>query len=115
MHRGYVADTTRDWVDRKYAAGQEEHGGDLSRKAVLEHLAEEATDMMVYVIVLSDQMREATFRLKKLLDVAQREGGSWLNRPERLWAEEAYNILQYGNPEGETEEELNDSEVKLIK
>ena len=98
MHRIQVANMAQDWVNRKYAAGQLEHGGDLNRKPVLEHLAEEATDMLIYTIVFSDQIQQAI----KCLEAAKETDRGW-----RL-VESALNILKHGNPEGEAEEELNE-------
>jgi len=44
----------------KYAAGQEEHGGDLWRKdIVLEELKSEAIDFVVYALTLEDQIKRS--------------------------------------------------------
>jgi len=108
LHTELVVNRVSDWVEHKYTAGQREHGGELWRKPVLEHLVEEAVDQSIYLVVLVDQVREATARLYQFLADPSDPGAS-------LLVQEAYNILQHGNPEGESSPELNPSEVRLIK
>jgi len=69
-------------VDKKYSAGQKEHGGDLFNKPNLPMLLEEADDLVVYSYTLEDQIQTANMLC------ADSE------------SEKAGNILEYGNAEG---------------
>ena len=55
-------------VDRKYRAGQEEHGGDLwERVPLVEDMIEESIDQVTYALTLKSQLTQ----VKQLLDEAR--------------------------------------------
>ena len=55
-------------VDRKYRAGQEEHGGDLwERVPLVEDMIEESIDQVTYALTLKSQLGRA----KSLLEDAR--------------------------------------------
>ena len=78
----------------KYFKGQEQHSGRLWRKSVFPMLKEEVIDLVSYVYTLGDQLPE----VKSLLTDAM-EDGDW------ALVGEAFNILEFGNPEGRKEED----------
>lgn len=85
-----------DLLERKYVAGQREHGGKLWRKPQIGHIVAEVLDLVVYVLTLRSQLQTAT----RILDQARDR--------RSLSVEElaVLNLLQTGNIEGELEEEL---------
>tara|TARA_R100000808_G_scaffold10_2_gene80 strand:+ start:4115 stop:4402 length:288 start_codon:yes stop_codon:yes gene_type:complete len=55
-------------IDRKYRAGQAEHGGDLwERVPLVEDMIEESIDQVTYALTLKQQLA----RVKELLDDAR--------------------------------------------
>lgn len=76
-------------LPRKYARGQHEHGGVLSRKPVLAEALDEAFDQVTYLLTLEEQLD----RLQRTLAQAI------LERDWRL-VQLAYNLVLTGNSEG---------------
>jgi hypothetical protein len=115
FHLARVTKVVVEWVQEKYKYGQSKHGGNLNRKPMLEHLAQEYTDGLVYLITHIDQVREATARLDDYIyeNTVDLEEGPIFEGDYRVL--EAYNLLQYGNIEGETEEELEPNEIILVR
>lgn len=85
-----VADFSFDAI-KKYQAGQEEHGGRLWRKPVLEFAWEEVLDLPVYMHTLRHQHH-------KMKEICA-EGLSGLCEPS-VSLQKVFNILTCGNPEG---------------
>lgn len=85
---------------KKYEKGQAEHGGRLWRKNTLNMLRDEIIDLPVYFEVLEAQHARAitllAVAIAEMTDEKTIGDGSVI---------EAYNILEYGNPEGELEED----------
>lgn len=96
-HAQRIANWISIALDRKYQAGQREHGGNLRHKAVMPHIIEEIVDTVVYVSVLQEQHALTTAILEL--------GISADNPKEYLTA--ALNILNTGNLYGDTEVELD--------
>ncbi len=57
-HLERVKERASQLIDKKYRAGQSEHGGNLWRKKMLPNLIEETLDMMVYALTLEEQIEE---------------------------------------------------------
>lgn len=100
------ADRIAEWVGHevyhKYTAGQKEHGGKVTHKPVLGHLAEELLDALVYTAVLQEQMQMI---LKIAMYGADEEhDGDGIIQTDALKA--ITNLCLYGNENGELEEEL---------
>lgn len=56
VHLKRIKDWICEKIDKKYRAGQKEHGGDLWKKpAVFDFLLEEVIDLVVYAKTLQDQ------------------------------------------------------------
>ena len=55
------------WVDKKYRAGQKEHGGNLWQKDVTKNAIDEAIDMVVYLLTLQEQIETNGFPPKNPL------------------------------------------------
>jgi|TARA_R110000744_G_scaffold25205_5_gene62703 hypothetical protein len=67
-HLSSILDAVRDQIDRKYRAGQAEHGGNLwERVPLVEDLIEEALDQITYALTLKSQQA----RVKTLLEEAR--------------------------------------------
>jgi hypothetical protein len=73
----------------KWRKGQLEHGGDLTRKPVLEEAIAEAVDQMAYLLVLKRQVTFARLLLADALATGSRDS-----------VQQAANLLEFGNPEG---------------
>jgi hypothetical protein len=63
----------KDWIcekiDKKYRAGQQEHGGDLWKKAaVLDFLIDEVVDQVVYAESLEEQKNDPSIIQPGLVD-----------------------------------------------
>ena len=80
----------------KYENGQKEHGGELWRKPVAGMIGEEIVDQWVYYHVLREQINTVKQLLQKEI-LRTTNGGEDVS--DNL--AKAYNILEYGNPEGE--------------
>lgn len=87
-------------MSRKYEKGQVQHGGRLWRKNTLHMLRDEIIDLPVYFEVLEQNHEEAKHCLKVAIDYMV---------DEKTIGDEsviqAYNLLEYGNTEGEQEED----------
>ncbi len=58
-HLQFIKDEFCEAVDKKYRAGQKEHGGDLwLKKGMLNFALEEITDLYVYMRTLKQQLDE---------------------------------------------------------
>ena len=58
-HLAEIKRSFSEAVDKKYRAGQKEHGGNLWRKKhLVDMLIEEAIDSYVYAITLKDQLKD---------------------------------------------------------
>ncbi len=61
-HLQEIKDFVCAQIDRKYRAGQKEHGGDLWLKAgIIDMAIEEAVDSLVYLPTLRKQMEKSNF------------------------------------------------------
>ena len=96
-HAQRIANWISIALDRKYQAGQREHGGNLRHKAVMPHIIEEIVDTVVYVAVLQEQ---------HALTAAVLELGIAAENPKKYMVA-ALNILNTGNLYGDTEVELD--------
>ena len=87
---------------KKYFRGQVQHSGRLWRKSTLKMLKEEVIDMLVYFHVLQEHHETALDYLA--LALADWDDNFYLDSimPN---VRNAYNILEFGNPEGILEEE----------
>ena len=91
LHLADLLDTVMVDLASKYLNGQKEHGGHLHRKpGLLQHAKEEALDQIAYLYSLEQQHLEACDLLRDGL--AHQEWSS---------VAKAYNLLIYGNVEGE--------------
>lgn len=90
QHLDRLMGTFKNLASTKYERGTVEHGGDLEDKPVLEMAIEEALDLPIYLLTLSDQ--HAAARNKLSSSIQDRDWGGVLA---------AYNILTFGNPIGE--------------
>ena len=96
-----------EWFSRlgfhKYMAGQAEHGGRLWRKPVWKLIRDEIIDLPIYFQVLEEQQEALLVELEEAKKYAKKYGE---NIGCNLHIERAINIVEYGNPEGISEEEL---------
>ncbi len=74
----------------KWEKGQKEHGGTLARKPVMHEAIAEVLDLVSYLFVLRRQVSLAKARLADAL--ANNDMAS---------VESAFNLLHFGNEEGE--------------
>ena len=105
-HAHHVSNRFRERMFKKYRQGQEEHGGDLSRKAVQGHIMEEAIDQAVYLETHMDHLDEIDRYLQRALESLDKchcDGQEFRGAYEAII--KAHNILTIGNPEGIEEEE----------
>ena len=100
-HAEYIFERIRSLGVIKYLSGDEEHGGDLSRKATHTHLLDEVLDLNVYLVNHLDHLDDVRERLEDLIIKAERIEDDEI----RTALIEAHNILTIGNPEGVEEEE----------
>ncbi len=93
--------------EAKYFRGQKEHGGRLWRKPCLKLLGEEILDMPIYFRVLEEQHELALDYLALALAdwTDDNDLSSIMPHTDKANVRNAYNILRFGNPEGEVEEE----------
>tara|TARA_R100001086_G_scaffold249732_2_gene190615 strand:+ start:929 stop:1216 length:288 start_codon:yes stop_codon:yes gene_type:complete len=67
-HLTNLTRTVTTQIDKKYRAGQAEHGGDLwERVPLVEDMIEESIDQVTYALTLKQQLA----RVKELLDDAR--------------------------------------------
>jgi hypothetical protein len=97
-------------VEKKYRAGQAEHGGNLFDKPNLPFLIEEVIDFVVYAFTLEDQIARASNLLEQWLESKWIVEQDWIMEQGPDQVQLAYNILKYGNEKGER---LPDKELKL--
>ena len=90
-HIEQIVDDVSSDVETKYMAGQDEHGGKLWRKPVLDFMGEEVTDMNVYFHVLKYQNH-------KMKLIAQ-EGLQGACDPA-VALQKVFNVLTIGNEDG---------------
>lgn len=87
----------------KYKAGQEEHGGKLWRKPIMEYIGDEIIDMVIYWYTFREQWNEIRDELSwlemNLFD--SEEVPKWVQ--ERVT--QILNLVYHGNMEGIQEEE----------
>lgn len=88
-------------MTKKYEIGQAEHGGRLWRKNTLKMLRDEIIDLPVYFEVLEKQHEEAL----ELLGIVVSDIPEVYRTEHETRIVQAYNILKFGNPEGELEED----------
>jgi len=98
-HALYISVKAQAAIFRKYQAGQREHGGSLARKAVQNHILEEAVDQMVYVLTHLDHLEEVAVLARKIQDISS------VGHATYGYATQILNILDIGNAEGVEEEE----------
>ncbi len=92
---GHTAEDFRKRYLRKQEKGQMEHGGELPRKPCLEQLGDEIVDQWAYYSVLVEHVKEVRrIAWANMQDESLEGTASW-------GYEKIYNILTYGNPEGE--------------
>ena len=61
QHLHTIKETFDIWVDRKYRAGQKEHGGnlfDLSFESLLDNAIDECVDQFVYLLTIRQSLVE---------------------------------------------------------
>lgn len=92
--RKITADTVKA-LEAKYKRGVQEHGGGLERKPVIDFIGDEVSDMVIYFHVLKEQWN----RMKEIASCALQCGGS--EGFDFVAVQQIYNILTFGNPEGE--------------
>jgi hypothetical protein len=105
-HVRAIQDWISDSVILKYTAGQREHGGALWRKNTWPHIKQEIVDLVIYSQTHDMQIQQAI----KLLELAYDTHNINLKDD---YLESALHVLQYGNEDGEEEEELSPSEVEV--
>jgi hypothetical protein len=96
------------FMQAKYEAGQKEHGGKLWRKNVVHAMKDEVIDMVVYFEVLEGQYRKAVQELEHAMEIiGEFERDDFTDRTEEIHdaVKFAYNVLVYGNRDGELEED----------
>jgi hypothetical protein len=96
IHAAQIADWIGEELYRKYLRGQKEHGGNVARKNVRKHITEEAIDLIVYLAVLQEQLATIEAICRKIDDPYEQ-------------VQMVLNICQYGNKEGDLEEEKTGS------
>ena len=67
-HLQLIKDTFCEAVDKKYRAGQVEHGGDIWTKPVLDELWNEIVDLAVYYITLKQKITKLDAELSRKLE-----------------------------------------------
>ena len=104
QHLAEVLAWFSDGVEKKYRAGQVEHGGRLWRKPVLKHAKAEIFDLNVYLQVLDTQWHDVLRLLEEAINKMAVD-----STPESTFdiVFAARNIMKYGNADGYTEEERN--------
>jgi len=106
-HESEIIDWFATTLSRKYRAGQEEHGGRLWRKPMLQHMIDEVTDLVVYLSTHRSQyLRVVGLLYCALEDMDNAESAGVDVIPGRDAVQAAFNLLAEGNEEGEEEEEL---------
>jgi len=103
-HISAIIGTASNLLHSKYEAGQKEHGGELWKKPIHQMLLEEQLDSLIYSITLNEQHMEAKSLSRRVFAelVAANREQSWgkvaiaIRNIEKL-----YNLLHYGNIEGE--------------
>jgi hypothetical protein len=96
------------FMGQKYMVGQDEHGGKLWRKPVINAMKDEVIDMVVYFEVLEAQYTKAVAELEVAMEVIREFNKEDFTDRTDEWieaTENAYNILVFGNKEGELEED----------
>ena len=98
-------------MSTKFATGVTEHGGKLYRKPVLKMLRDEIIDAAVYFEVLEKQHEDALAELSPVIsaiefnDIYDYPSAKPDHKKLCQAITRAYNILKFGNPEGEIEED----------
>ena len=58
QHLKSIKDQFNKLVDKKYRAGQQEHGGNLwLKKGIIDFSIDEVIDLVVYLLTLKDQIK----------------------------------------------------------
>jgi len=106
MHEQDLAGWFTGLMSSKYRAGQEEHGGRLWRKPMVNHMIEEIVDLAVYMGTHRVQMLKVKGLLFEALENMMRaEAAGVMPIPGRDAVQQAFNLMIEGNVEGEEEEE----------
>jgi hypothetical protein len=106
MHPYWIDEWFGTQLREKYKRGQEQHGGNVAYKRVLNHITEEVVDTVVYLAVLQEQMQLIADIANYSLTLG-RISPEYNNSDEKTRALEAiWNIIKHGNVGGEQEEEL---------
>ena len=102
-HKLFVAKSTADEIVKKYEKGQEEHGGKLWRKPIMDYIGEEIIDMVIYWATFKTQWKELlhTIRYLHLLTLDPQTNTT---HEIKMLAGKALNLMERGNVEGEEEE-----------
>jgi len=59
QHLQFIKDEFCQRYDKKYRAGQQEHGGDLwKKKGIIDFAIEEALDQVGYLLTLKEQLKD---------------------------------------------------------
>lgn len=59
QHLQKIKDDFCKLSDKKYRAGQKEHGGDLfKKKGIIDFAIDEAIDQVIYLLTLKDQIKD---------------------------------------------------------
>ena len=111
MHEEEIADWFAKAMSKKYRAGQDEHGGKLWRKPMLKNMQDEVVDLVVYFHTHNMQQLKLTsilYQLRAGLVSVPKGYDAWDMVEDALaLAEEALNLIEHGNEDGDEEEERN--------
>lgn len=98
VHVSYILSEAAWDVMEKYKAGQEEHGGRLWRKPIMDYIGEEIVDLVVYWYTFKEQWKDALF-LARLAHIN-------CNDPDtRGILLRLIHLMEKGNEDGVEEEE----------
>lgn len=106
QHVEEILAEVRHDVRTKYKAGQEEHGGKLWRKPIMNYMGEEITDLVVYWYTFRDQwysLRRHLLQLEEAIGFNTEIVPDWVQAD----VEKACNLMLHGNWQGKPEEERN--------
>ena len=107
QHIQTLLDTFGAAARKKYDTGQEEHGGKLWRKPIMNYVMDEIIDMVIYWFTFRFQWQE----LRALLVSLELRVVDDPDVPEDVTETigRIINLMDIGNPDGEWEEELDAS------
>jgi hypothetical protein len=103
-HKLFVANSTAEEIVNKYDKGQEEHGGKLWRKPIMDYIGEEIIDMAIYWSTFKVQWKEL-LHIIRYLHLLTLDPQTNTTSEIKALAEKALNLMERGNVEGDEEEE----------